>query len=211
MAKILVNRQTQEERREATRLRLIDATLHCLEQYGYAETTVSRIVAEARVSRGALLHHYASKNELILDAARTLLGRVFERLHMLLGADAPRWQPEELVERIWQEFFMSGTHVVYVEFLVASRRDKSLGTLLQSLAPTLEEYLRVTFAQHFVSAPNAEFAPHDIFLMTRWLLRGMAIDVHLLTDPQRVRHFLALWSRLFADQLRSANACLATQ
>ncbi len=199
------NRQTQEQRRAGTRLRLIDATLHCLEQNGYAETTVSRIVAEARVSRGALLHHYPSKNDLILDAARTLLARVFERLQAFLGPDNPPQTPEALVETIWREFFAAGTHVVYMELLVASRRDANLGTLLQSLAPTLEEYLRVSFDRHFIPTPNAIAAPHDMFLLTRWLLRGMAVDAHLLTDHQRVKHYLLLWSRLFTDQLRPAN------
>lgn len=203
MKNALVNRRTQEQRRESTRLRLIDAALHCLEQHGYAETTVSLIIAEAGVSRGALLHHYQSKNELILDAAKTLLGRVFEKLQTLLSAEAMPRQPEELVEQIWQEFFASGTHVVYVELLVASRRDKELATLLQSLAPTLEEYIRISFQQHYTSTPNAVVGPHDLFLMTRWLLRGMAIDGHFLADSQRVKHYLHLWSRLFAEQVRS--------
>lgn len=205
MGEVPAVRCTQGKRRAATRLRLIDATLHCLERYGYAGTTVSHIVGEARVSRGALLHHYPSKNELILDAARTLLARVFERLRTLLEPNQLSPSPEDLVEDIWREFFASGTHVVYVELLVASRRDENLGTLLQSLAPTLEEYLQASFDRHFMAAPDAIAAPYDMLLLTRWLLRGMAIDAHLLTDHQRVKHYLHLWSRLFSDQLRRAN------
>lgn len=203
MNKASADRQTQDQRREATKLRLIDAGLHCLEQYGYAETTVSRIIAEAGVSRGALLHHYPSKNELILDAAQTLLGRVFEKLQTLLSSETLPSQPEILVEQIWQEFFATGTHVVYVELLVASRRDNELATLLQALAPMLEAYIRNAFEQHYTPAAHAVAEPHDLFLMTRWLLRGMAIDAHFLTDPQRVKHYLNLWSRLFAEQVRS--------
>lgn len=205
MGKHPAKRQTQEERREGTRLRLIDATLHCLEHDGFADTTVSRIVAQARLSRGALLHHYPSKNELILDAARTLLARVFERLQALLDPDRLPSSLDKLVEIIWQEFFASGTHVVYLELLVASRRDENLGTLLQSLAPVLEDYLQATFDRHFISTPNAIAAPYEMFLLTRWLLRGMAVDAHLLTDHQRVKHYLHLWSRLFTAQLRPAN------
>jgi AcrR family transcriptional regulator len=202
-------RRTQGQRREFTRLKLVEATLCCLEQYGYAETTVSRIIADAGVSRGALLHHYPSKNELILDAAKTLLARVFERLHALLSSEAMPRQPEELVEQIWKEFFASDTHVVYVELLVASRRDAELAALLQSLAPTLEEYIRVTFDQHFVLAPDAVAPPHEMFLMTRWLLRGMAIDAHLLANPQRLLHYRQIWASLLSNQFRATNPSLA--
>lgn len=197
-----VNRRTQEQRRESTKLKLIDATLYCLEKYGYAETTVSHIVAQAGVSRGAMLHHYPSKNDLILEAARTLLARVYERLHALLNADAPLHPLDQLLERIWREFFSSETHVVYLELLVASRRDKELGRLLQSLAPTLEENIRTSFDQRYVSAPGGVATVHDMFVMTRWLLRGLAIDAHLLSDPKVVQHFLILWSRVFAEQVR---------
>ena len=48
-------RRTQEERSATTRKRIIDATLHCLSDKGYASTTLSRITKQAGVSRGALL------------------------------------------------------------------------------------------------------------------------------------------------------------
>lgn len=200
MAKAQAKRLTQDKRSEATRLRLMDATLHCLESYGHSDTTVSRIIAEAGVSRGALLHHYPTKNDLILDSARTLLERVFKQLRALLGPDASPQQPFELVERIWHEFFASGTHAVYIELLVASRRDENLGTLLRALAPTLEEYLRASFERRFVPIPSAVATPHEMFLFTRWLLRGMAIDAPLLTDDE-LKHYLLLWSQLLAGQI----------
>ncbi|MCD7097916.1 TetR/AcrR family transcriptional regulator [Stenotrophomonas sp. MMGLT7] len=63
-----VPRQTQAERSEKTRNRLLLATLECLGELGFAGTTVSSICARSRLSRGALLHHFPSKNALIVDA-----------------------------------------------------------------------------------------------------------------------------------------------
>ena len=61
-------RRTQAERREGTIAALLDATVRCLVTHGYAGTTTQRIQDEAGVSRGALLHHFASKSELLVAA-----------------------------------------------------------------------------------------------------------------------------------------------
>ncbi|MGH8517858.1 MAG: TetR/AcrR family transcriptional regulator, partial [Panacagrimonas sp.] len=70
-------RRTQTERSDAMRKRLIDATLQGLVQDGYAATTVSSIVRRAGVSRGAHLHHFPTKNALILEATEYLMRRAY--------------------------------------------------------------------------------------------------------------------------------------
>jgi AcrR family transcriptional regulator len=61
-------RRSQEERTAATREKVLDATLASLQKYGYAGTSISTIVKLARVSRGALLHHFDTKTELVAAA-----------------------------------------------------------------------------------------------------------------------------------------------
>ena len=79
-------RRTQAERRDAMRSRLLKATLECLARDGYAATTVSSIVKRAGVSRGAHVHHYPSKDALILDAAEYLIRRAYRILgDVMLG------------------------------------------------------------------------------------------------------------------------------
>ena len=57
-------RRTQEERSAATRAKLLDATIDCLIELGYAGTTTTLIAERAGVSRGAQLHHFPSKDAL---------------------------------------------------------------------------------------------------------------------------------------------------
>jgi AcrR family transcriptional regulator len=68
-------RRTQAERRAATRGALLDATIDCLIEFGYADTTTSRIVERAGVSRGAQVHHFPTKAELVAEAVRHLAER----------------------------------------------------------------------------------------------------------------------------------------
>jgi AcrR family transcriptional regulator len=68
-------RRTQAERRAATRAALLDATIECLNEFGYADTTTNRIVERAGVSRGAQVHHFPTKAELVIEAVRHLSDR----------------------------------------------------------------------------------------------------------------------------------------
>jgi AcrR family transcriptional regulator len=68
-------RRTQEERRAATRAALLDATIDCLIEYGYANTTTTKVVERAGVSRGAQVHHFQTKASLVAEAVVHLAQR----------------------------------------------------------------------------------------------------------------------------------------
>ncbi|HKE74942.1 MAG TPA: TetR/AcrR family transcriptional regulator [Acidimicrobiales bacterium] len=66
---------TQAERSAATRTRLLDATLDCLVELGWAGTSTTEVVARAGVSRGAQVHHFPTKEDLVLAAVEHLVDR----------------------------------------------------------------------------------------------------------------------------------------
>src|SRR5437762_2972866 len=68
-------RRTQEERSASTRVRLLDATIECLFELGYANTTTTEIARRAGLSRGAQLHHFPTKAELVITAVDHLFAR----------------------------------------------------------------------------------------------------------------------------------------
>jgi AcrR family transcriptional regulator len=58
--------RTQQQRREETRRALLDAAVESLIEVGFARTTTLEVQRRAEVSRGALLHHFPSKAELLV-------------------------------------------------------------------------------------------------------------------------------------------------
>ena len=56
---------TQSERREKTRGALLAAARRLFVENGYAETSTAQILAAAGVSKGALYHHFAAKEEIL--------------------------------------------------------------------------------------------------------------------------------------------------
>ena len=68
-------RRSQAERSAATREALLDATIACLVEDGYANTTTSRVAERAGVSRGAHLHHFQTRQALLAAAMERLAER----------------------------------------------------------------------------------------------------------------------------------------
>ncbi|MGZ4524496.1 MAG: TetR/AcrR family transcriptional regulator, partial [Mycobacteriaceae bacterium] len=64
----LAPRQTQVERSRETRLKLMNAVVECLVEHGWSGTTTALVSARAGVSRGAQLHHFASRGDLVAAA-----------------------------------------------------------------------------------------------------------------------------------------------
>lgn len=67
-----VARRTQAQRSAAMRQRLLDATVECLVTYGYAGTTTHRVAELAGVTRGAQIHHFRAKEDLVIAAIEHL-------------------------------------------------------------------------------------------------------------------------------------------
>ncbi len=80
-------RRRQEDRSREMRHRLMNATLRCLAEVGYAGLSISQVAKAAQVSRGAILHHYATKFDLAAAAMHHFFETRFDRLHRLLTED----------------------------------------------------------------------------------------------------------------------------
>src|SRR5262249_54965869 len=119
-------RRTQEERSAAMRARLLDATIACLDELGYARTTTPEIARRAGVSPGAQLHHFPTKQELVTSAVQHL----FERRHaefLAAFAAVPEGADRRAagIDLLWA-MFEGATFHAWLELAVAGRTDPEL-------------------------------------------------------------------------------------
>jgi AcrR family transcriptional regulator len=73
-------RRTQAERSETTRRALLRAARRLFTQHGYAGTSRDDIAAAADLTRGALYHHFASKEALFAAVVEELEQEVTDRV-----------------------------------------------------------------------------------------------------------------------------------
>ena len=84
-------RRTQAERSAATRKILLDAAIKCLFEHGYGTTTTILVAEMAGVSRGAMLHQFPSKADLMTFVVEAVFeDEVKQYGKMLKDAKDPR-------------------------------------------------------------------------------------------------------------------------
>ena len=119
----------QEERSAETRQRLIDATIQCLYERGYASITTAEIAARAGVSKGAQLHHFPSKEKLVIAA----LEHLFElRVTASRDPETIKRLPKDLRRRLAAVIdtlvpvYADKVFYAWLELVVASRTDLAM-------------------------------------------------------------------------------------
>jgi AcrR family transcriptional regulator len=150
--------RTQQERSAAMRKRLLDATVDCLVRHGYAGTTTTRVTEFAGVTRGAQIHHFPTRADLVAAAIRHLAARrvelAFEKLDTVREAPDPLDAGLDLLWEIHQGPIQSAT----IEMWVAARTDPSLREQLAAAEPgaraALLEFSAAAFAGY---AENPRF------------------------------------------------------
>jgi AcrR family transcriptional regulator len=76
----------------ATRDALVDAALELFTERGYAAVGTEEIVARAKVTRGALYHHFEDKRDLFRAAFERVEADLMERIGATMGGARDPWE-----------------------------------------------------------------------------------------------------------------------
>jgi len=141
--------KTQDERSAGTRRAINDATIHSLVEKGYSATTTSAVCAGAGVSRGALTHHFASKQEMMISAVAHLSEVSEHRLSASARSlpDGPD-RTRAVIEMLWDSF-TSDLFYASLELWNAARTDPALHEALYAAEHRLGERHRILVAELF--------------------------------------------------------------
>lgn len=131
-------RTPNAERSAATRQKLIEATIQCLHERGYHQTSTVVVTQRAKVSRGAMLHHFPSKADLMMAAAEHIRQHRREaHVAHMEKFKTGREQFLQLIDVLWEEF-QTPTGVARIELMLGSRTDPDLGPRFSALNLELE-------------------------------------------------------------------------
>jgi AcrR family transcriptional regulator len=185
------------------RARLIEATLSCLETWGYHGASLSRILDTAGVSRGAWRHHFATKNDLVAAAAEFALQRTVA-ITRTLARNLPPEQLdlERLFDFIWNNFYTGRHRAVWLEFNVACRTETALR---QRLTPVLEEFhaeIEKAWEEHFATTANTRIPTAAFITLTINALRGMAVQSIVQDDQAYYKKLRSYWISIMAPLIQ---------
>lgn len=81
--------QTNEEMSKRTKRLLLDSATSLFSERGYTDTTILDITEAAGLTKGALYHHFSSKEEILLRIFEDMRDRIVEESRMVLADDPP--------------------------------------------------------------------------------------------------------------------------
>jgi AcrR family transcriptional regulator len=128
-------RRTQAERTATTRRGLLDATVTCVVELGYAGTTTTEVCRLAGVSQGALFRHFPTKGALLAAAVDDLFPRILDGFRERAAAlPAGGDRPAAVVDLLFDAYDRPELRAA-VELYVASRTDADLAAALGVVEP----------------------------------------------------------------------------
>ncbi|SEC60500.1 DNA-binding transcriptional regulator, AcrR family [Nocardioides exalbidus] len=131
-------RRTQAERREGTITALLDATVACLTERGYAATSTAAVCAEAGVSQGALFRYFPTRQALLVATAEHVATRNVVAFRTTVGgASVATADDVAAVLGHLRRAVLSPANQTWRELLVAARADADLRVALHPARESL--------------------------------------------------------------------------
>ncbi len=193
-------RVPQEERTRAMRQRLLDATVECLVESGWSGTSTTLVSQRAGVSRGAQLHHFPTKGDLVLAAV--------EHLSAVRGAelrDAASRLPEgprrtRAVLDVLAAHFTGPVFAAALELWVAARTDDALRA---AVAPLEQRIGREThrWTVELLGVDETQLGVRELVQATLDLMRGLGLAGTLTDDAGRRERILDEWARTLDERV----------
>lgn len=177
----------QEKKSAKTRETILEAALDCLAEHGYANTTLSLVCQQAKVSRGSLMYHYPTMLDLMVGVVDYAFYKHITAFRELIAklTDEERHDQNRGIA-IEAQLYRSRETLVYLELRIASRTNNELRTILVPRARhhdrvRKEELLKV-FPEWRRDATSDKFSLVRRF--SRSILEGMTMGRDVWKDDK---------------------------
>lgn len=178
-----------------TRARILDAAMRLFAELGYHEATNPRIAEAAKLTRGAMLYHFASREELVaaavhhIEVARAALFERAARASAAPGQDAS----EAAIDAYWS-LLHETPFLAFAELEAAARTEPMLRTRLAAAQAAFD---RAQVGDRFAGLAQAGADPRFQTSrdLGRFLLEGLARGAMTYDEAARRQRLLAVVKR----------------
>lgn len=198
--RILKKSRSQQERSRQMKDRLIEATLVCLQKYGYHGSSLTLILKEANVSRGAWNHHYSSKKDLVVDAAESILNYAIFRAKEVAHTLKSKKDFLFILDFIWKTFYTGRHRDVWIEFNVAARTDTELKERLLPILQNFHQSLDQVWIESLGSVED-QTDIRTLMNLTIYTLRGMALQSASYDKPEHYLELRKAWAQIIESKI----------
>ena len=176
------------------RARLMEATVELLVERGFAGTSTTLVSERAGVSRGAQLHHFPTKNDLVVAAVEHLTEVRGAELAAAAEKGLPRGaRRTRAVLELLADHFTSPVFTAALELWVAARTDEGLRAAVVPLEQRVgRQTHRMTV--ELLGADEARPGVRELVQATLDLVRGLGLADTITDDARRRKRILDRWA-----------------
>jgi AcrR family transcriptional regulator len=184
---------------------LLDATIDSLIELGYAATSTTEIAARAGVSRGAQVHHFPTKNDLVRSAVAHLAVRQAAELRYEYERSSGSDRLSRAMDLLWTAF-TGPLFVASLELIVAARTDPALRSSLEAFELGMAEGIATICAELFGQPTMRRRIPRDVVDLTIAMMHGLAFARLLDGSSEREERLIGTWKRAVRPLLEEREA-----
>jgi AcrR family transcriptional regulator len=193
--------RTQQQRREETVGRLLDACIDTIIEVGYARASAAVITKRAGVSVGALFRHFDTMGDFMAATASEVLRRQLESFTKRVAAIPADRPALEAALAILRDITGGPTNAVFYELVIAARTDEKLRETMQH---ELRQYgAKIIDAAH--ALPGADSVPKEqlpvLVTVMRNAFDGAAVVEGVLPQPEIAEQRIPVLSALLSAAL----------
>ena len=183
------------------RQRIHDAAVDVLAQHGYAGFRTADVAIAAGVSRGALTHHYPTKDELVLAALEHVFRKAAERGRQ--RADRVHSVDRALKSLLEdsRDFFFSELFLIAVDLAIVGQRDGERNARIREMSRAHRLPVEAAWVEALIESGVPPREAEDLLWLTVSIVRGLAIRRLLADDPPRFARVLSLWRRMAVEHV----------
>lgn len=194
--KVVAIRGPHAERTAAMRKRLIEAAIVCLEKSGYGATTLQLVTDTAGASRGAILHHFPNKVDLMIAVAEYCAGKQNRHVARMLANTQPGMDRFLALTMATWDAMQRPPAIALLEIMMGSRSDKDLGARFPTVIEALEKSQREGVWEQAQSIGITDRAQVEAM---SWLhtaaMRGLAMELMFSKDARKANAAMNLMRR----------------
>ena len=186
MSSAMFERRTQQERSEAARAKLLAGAIEVICERGVAQTTLAEVASRAGFTRGAIQHHFAGRDELVLaiiQHVETQISDSFDALPPRQGAELAT-RIDLLIDALGAICRMPAYLAVVNIWLAAHFNAQLDGEVRKSMLKSSDSFKRLWLRMF-----AGEVAPERIADCRRiavTLMRGIVVSQVLISNPRAI-------------------------
>lgn len=174
MATASAPRRTQEERSAATQRALLDAAVACLIKQGHQGFSTKTVAGLAGVSRGAQLHHYPTRADLVAATVSHVFAGLTDDYQRAFAALSQEERSPARAVSLLQAICMDPRHHAVLDLYAAARTDAELRECLVPVASQHRANVIGLAERYFPEAAGDEHFRLTLDLLLHALV-GMAL------------------------------------